>query len=160
MKSLPVGAIAAFALSAAVVSARGSSGTNALSWFDGHWCAESGGERIEEYWTPDHGGMRLGLSRTLRGERTTGFEFLRIVTERGVPTYVAQPGGGAAVRFARSASGAGWITFENRAHDFPQRIEYRRDGDTLHARIAGPGEGGKELVIPFDYRGCGHAGAE
>ena len=27
--------------------------------------------------------------------------------------------------------------FENPGHDFPQRIIYRREGDTLHARIEG-----------------------
>jgi hypothetical protein len=126
-----------------------------LAWLVGHWCAESDGDVSQEYWMPDHGGMRLGLARTLRQERTTAFEFLRIVTENGVPVYIAQPNGSSPVRFVRSSSGPGWIAFENRAHDFPQRIEYRSAGENrLRATIAGPGEGGKELVIAFDYASC------
>ena len=50
-----------------------------------------------------------------------------------------------------TASGDDWARFENPAHDFPKRVEYRRTPDGLHAEIAGPGKGGKELVIPFDY---------
>ncbi len=149
-----IGSLAAVAL---LTGASGgeNSRTASLAFFDGHWCAESNGERIHEYWTSEHGGMRLGLSRTMRQDRTTAFEFLRIVTEEGVPTYVAQPGGGAPVRFTRSAAGPGWIAFENRAHDFPQRIEYRRVGETrMRATISGPGEGGRELVITFDYASC------
>jgi hypothetical protein len=155
MNPFLAGSIAVIALlMGAAPPAAGDEGPDTLAWLDGHWCAESGGERVQEYWMPDHGGFRLGLSRTLKQEKTTAFEFLRIVIENGTPVYVAQPGGNAPVRFPRTAGGPRWIAFENRAHDFPQRIEYRRDGDRLSARIAGPGEGGKDLVIEFDYRRC------
>jgi hypothetical protein len=33
------------------------------------------------------------------------------------------------------------VVFENAAHDFPQRIIYWRDGDTLRARIEGAVDG-------------------
>lgn len=154
MNRHPTGTIALIAILATASSAADEPGTGSLAWLEGHWCAENDGEQIEEYWMPDHGGMQLGLSRTLKQERTTAFEFLRIVTEAGVPVYVAQPNGAPPVRFTRSAGGSQWIAFENRAHDFPQRIEYRREGDRLRASIAGPGEGGKELTIAFDYRRC------
>ncbi len=29
------------------------------------------------------------------------------------------------------------VVFENPTHDFPQRVIYERNGDTLHARIEG-----------------------
>lgn len=124
-----------------------------LGWLAGHWCG-GGGETIEESWLAPRSGELLGLSRTMRGERVVAFEFLRIAAVDGVPTYLAQPGGRPPTAFALSAGGDNWVRFENPAHDFPQRIEYRRSGDTLHAEIAGPGDGGKETVIGFDYRRC------
>lgn len=125
-----------------------------LDWIGGHWCTELGEETVEEVWLPPHGGVAIGLSRTRTGERTTAFEYLRIVEVDGVPSYIAQPGGRPPTTFTRTASGDNWIRFENPEHDFPQRIEYRRDGDALRAETAGPGENGEE-VIAFDYRRCG-----
>lgn len=126
-----------------------------LDWLGGHWCADLGNETVEEFWLPPHGGVAIGVGRTRSGDRTTAFEYLRVVDLDGVPAYVAQPGGRPPTTFRMSASGVQWIRFENPEHDFPQRIEYRRDGDTLHAEIAGAGEGGEEVVIPFNYRRCG-----
>jgi Domain of unknown function (DUF6265) len=125
-----------------------------LAWIGGHWCTGSGDEIIEELWMPPHGGIALGMSRTRSGNRTTGFEYLRIVDVDEVPSYIAQPGGHPPVVFKSTAGGDGWIRFENPDHDFPQRIEYRREADTLHAEIAGAGEDGSDVVIAFDYRRC------
>ena len=126
-----------------------------LDWMGGHWCVEIGEEIVEEFWLPPHGGVAIGLSRTRTGDRTTAFEYLRIVDVDGVSSYIAQPGGRPPTEFKRTAGGERWIRFENPAHDFPQRIEYRREGDRLHAAIAGPGEDGKEMWISFDYSRCG-----
>lgn len=129
--------------------------TPSLAWISGHWCTESGATTVEELWLPPQGGVAIGLGRTYMQDRTTGFEYLRIVDVGGVPTYVAQPGGRPPTDFRMTASGEQWIRFENPSHDFPQRIEYRREGDALHAETAGPGENGEEVVISFDYRRCG-----
>ena len=125
-----------------------------LAWLAGHWCSGDAGERIEETWLAPHGGELLGLSRTLKGERSVAFEFLRIASVDGVQTYLAQPGGRPPTGFALGAAGKDWVRFENPEHDFPQRIEYRREGDRLRAEIAGPGEQGKEMVITFEYLAC------
>jgi hypothetical protein len=125
-----------------------------FGWLGGHWCSEVRGELVEEHWLAPRGDLMLGLSRTTKAGRTTGFEFLRIENRDGSPHYVAQPGGVPPTAFRLTASGAGWARFENPTHDFPQRVEYRRTATGLHAEIAGPGEGGKESVIPFDYEPC------
>lgn len=127
---------------------------NDLSWLSGHWCQESGGALIEEYWLAARGGSLLGLSRTVKVGELTGFEYLRIESREGALYYVAQPGGAPPTEFRRTASGAGWARFENPAHDFPRRIVYRRSGTSLHAEISGPGMGGKEQVIAFEYFAC------
>lgn len=128
---------------------------SSLDWIGGQWCAERGDEIVEEVWLPPHGGIALGLSRTRVGSETVAFEYLRIVDLAGIPSYVAQPGGRPPTTFKRTAGGETWIRFENPEHDFPQRIEYRREGETLHAEIAGPGEDETEMVISVDYRRCG-----
>jgi hypothetical protein len=126
-------------------------------WIAGHWCTVSGGQVIEELWLPPHGGVAIGVGRTRTGEATTAFEYLRILEVDGVLSYVAQPGGNPPTVFRQVAGGDHWIRFENPAHDFPTRVEYRREGDALHAEIAGPGEDGEEQVVPFDYRRCDRA---
>lgn len=126
-----------------------------LDWIAGHWCADLGEDTVEELWLPPHGGVVIGVGRTRNSERTTGFEYLRILDLDGAQSYIAQPGGRPPTTFKQTASGERWIRFENPDHDFPRRIEYRREGDTLHAEIAGPGENDVDVVIAFDYGRCG-----
>jgi hypothetical protein len=127
----------------------------AFDWLAGHWCMEKDGQVVEENWLPARGGMLLSVGRTVAAGRVSSFEFLRIELRDGVVTFVAQPNGTPPTAFRLTAAGADWARFENPQHDFPRRVEYRRTGAGLHAEIAGPGEGGGERVIPFDYRPCG-----
>jgi len=135
-------------------SAKAEDANPALDWMAGHWCVDMGGDIAEELWLPPHGGVMVGLGRTRNSERTTGFEYLRIVDLDGVQSFIAQPGGRPPTSFWRTAGGEHWIRFENPDHDFPQRIEYRREGKVLHAEVGGPGENGEEAVINFDYGPC------
>ncbi len=128
--------------------------TESLDWMAGHWCSDSGAKSVEELWLPPRGEVLVGLGRTYTTDRTVGFEFLRIAAVDGVQSYIAQPGGEPPTHFARTAGGEDWVRFENPQHDFPQRIEYRRDGDNLYAEVAGPGNNGVEAVIRLDFRAC------
>jgi len=125
-----------------------------LDWMAGHWCTEGGAHTVEELWLPPHGGVAIGIGRTRTAEATAAFEYLRILEVDGALSYVAQPGGRPPVVFRHADGGERWIRFENPDHDFPTRIEYRREGDALHAEIAGPGEDGEEQVVRFDYARC------
>ena len=80
---------------------------------------------------------------------------MRIADIEGKVQLLAQPGGEPATSFARTDGGADWIRFENKEHDYPQRIEYRKTANGLHAEIGGPGAENKEEVIPYDYVPCG-----
>ena len=127
---------------------------DAFDWLAGQWCGGEGTERVEEHWLAPANGDLLGVSRTLKNGRMASFEFLLIAKIAGVPTYLAQPGGRQPTAFPRSAGGEDWVRFENLAHDFPTRIEYRRTGDALQARISGIGGDGKEITIAFDFVRC------
>jgi hypothetical protein len=125
------------------------------AWMTGTWCSNANAQRIEEVWLAPAGGLMLGMSRTVAANhKRLQFEFLRVELRDGVPTYLAQPQGAAAVAFKLTQSSDSSARFENTAHDFPQRIEYRRIGNALHAEIAGPRRGGNEVVIGFDYEPC------
>lgn len=126
-----------------------------LAWLEGRWCGEDAGQRIDESWLPQAGGMLLGMSRTLRDGKVVSFEFMRIVVDGDAASFHVQPNGAPPTVFAMEARGEGWIRFANQAHDFPNRVEYRRNGDRLSAWIAGPGADGTEMRVPFEYRACG-----
>lgn len=109
-----------------------------LGWMSGHWQTDGAdGRLVEENWLDARGGAMLGVSRTVSGERLREFEFLRIQAgEDGVPLYLAQPGGQPPIAFRLTAHDAASATFDNPQHDFPQRIVYRRSGDTMVATIS------------------------
>ncbi len=139
----------------ALSAGQAAGGEAGLDWLAGRWCGGDAGRQLEEVWLPEAGGTLLGMSRTLREGRLASFEFMRITLDpaAGIALHV-QPGGVAETVFARADGGEGWIRFENTAHDFPNLIEYRREGERLRAYIAGPGDGGEQVRIPFDYARC------
>ena len=147
-------ALISLALTLPTTIAHAAATVQQLDWISGHWCSSSNDEKTEEIWLPAHGGVMLGMSRTLAGDRTSGFEYMRIVMADQRPAFIAQPGGRPPVTFLSTDGDGTWVRFENPEHDFPQRIEYRRRGDTLDARIAGPGKDGKEFEISFEFVPC------
>jgi hypothetical protein len=156
MKTLrrPFLVLSALSVAACAAAPAADSPPRAFAWLSGHWCSQSEGQLIEEYWLPPGGSLVLGVGRTVKAGKTVTFEFMRIETRDGATNYLAMHDGLPAVAFRLTASGADWARFENPQHDFPKRVEYRRTSSGLHAEIAGPGKDGKEAVIPFDYRRC------
>ncbi len=126
----------------------------ALDWISGHWCQAVEGGVIEEHWEPSHGGLLIGMGRTVRAGKAVAFEFMRLEWRDGAIYLMAQPNGDPPVQFRLTASGKDWARFENPRHDYPKRVEYRRAGRGLHAEIGGPGADGREKTKPFDYLPC------
>jgi hypothetical protein len=108
---------------------------------------------VTEYWLPADGTMLLGVSQTIVSGETREYEFLSITRVGEAWEYVARPSGQQTTAFRATSAGTQQITFENRAHDFPQVIAYRRHGDALAARISGA-VNGKERAIDFSYSRC------
>ena len=130
-------AILAMAAAAVLAAASPAATVDDLAWLAGQWSREEGERWTEESWTPPRGGVMLGHSRSGRGDALREFEFLRIAAGAdGVPAYIAQPGGRAPVAFALVRRDGMSATFENPAHDYPQRIAYARDGNTMTATIS------------------------
>ena len=106
-------------------------------WLAGAWSNAEGERWTEEFWTHPRGGIMIGASREGDGSALRSWEAIRIMrTPDGSLAYVPVPNGGAPVEFAMTGQTDQSIEFSNSAHDFPQRIRYWREGDTLHAEIA------------------------
>jgi len=65
---------------------------NDLAWITGDWQSGPGGRaQVEEHWTKPAGATMMGVSRTIVGEKTAEFEFLRIEQRADGIFYVAHP---------------------------------------------------------------------
>ena len=107
-----------------------------FDWLVGRWCEDTQHARTCEHWAPPAKGEMEGGGITVRGAKVVEREVTIIrLTPKG-SVYEASPEGAATVSFAEVERGARSITFENRAHDYPQRIRYWREGADLLAEIA------------------------
>lgn len=94
----------------------------------------------------------LGMGRTVRGDSTTDFEMMRIVERESDLVFIAQPSGQVQAEFVASHLTDSAVTFANPAHDFPQRVLYRRGAaDSLWTRIDGVRDG-TSRGVDFRYR--------
>lgn len=108
-----------------------------LDWLAGAWCTtpEPSAHTCERWSRMDHD-MMLGTVQTVRGGRTIEWEFLRIEQGGDTMVYHASVKGRPAVAFRAVVLGPDAATFENPAHDYPQRIRYRREGAVLKAAVS------------------------
>ena len=118
----------------------GACSVEAVAWLVGTWTSADGNETTVERWTRSADRL-VGESETTRaGARVFG-ERLEIACAGGALVYTAWPEGQAMAKFRAVEVGADRAVFENPAHDFPTRIEYRRDGDGFVAEVSGGVEG-------------------
>ena len=109
--------------------------------------------RIEEHWLAPAGGTMIGVSRSVRSGKTTGWEYMRLeAKERGI-FFVSKPRENKEEAYFRlKESRTGYAVFENLDHDFPQRVIYSlAEKDSLSARIEGM-QNGKPSGIDFPYK--------
>jgi hypothetical protein len=110
---------------------------NDLGWLAGSWSGTVNGITTEETWLAPKGGNMLGVNRTTGG-KATAFEFMRIAEGKTGLAYFAQPSGKPSTEFPMKEFTGKKVVFENKEHDFPQRVIYQLTADgELHARIEG-----------------------
>ena len=118
-----------------------------LAFMKGAWEGGGSGLKFEERWTDEAGGLMLGVSRTIKGERAVAFEFLRIEFRVDGIFYIAQPGGRPKTEFKLTKSDDKSATFENPAYDHPKLIRYSLGADgSLKAELDGA-EGKQAFVF-------------
>ena len=113
-----------------------------LSWMAGYWTSEHDGVFSEEFWMLPKGGLMVGSHRDVCAGKRTFFEYLRIEQTESAITYYGGPMGKTPTPFKMIECNDRRVVFENKGHDFPQRIIYWRDIDEdLCARVEGDVEG-------------------
>ncbi len=138
-----------FLMALAGMLVAGSAAAADLSWMSGCWVQTDGDRWTEECWTVPRAGQLMGSGRSGDGDGVRSFEFMRIAPgEDGASVFWGAPGGRAAVPFREVSAGLRDIAFENPAHDFPTRVRYWREGETLNAEVSG-GEGAKPIRWKF-----------
>jgi hypothetical protein len=125
-----------------------------MAWLTGCWVQAKPNGSVEELWMSPGGGTMLGLGRTVRDGKLREYEFVRIVEADGSLAFVAKPSGQDEATFPLKAITPAEAVFENPAHDFPQRVIYRRAGtDAITARVEGQ-MGGQTKGVDFTYNRC------
>lgn len=129
-----------------------------LAWLSGCWRMTRGNTVIDEQWLSPLGGMMLGTGRTVKGGQVMEYEFIVLRTTAAGATYEAHPSGQDSTTFTSHTPPTGdQVVFENPAHDFPQKVGYRRVGaDSLVGWIEGnTGNGNKKIEFPYTRVTCG-----
>jgi uncharacterized protein DUF6265 len=137
-------ALAAVVLTASADAAPSPGPLEPLRFLTGCWRGPSGKDQVvEEHYTSPSANLMLGMARYTRNGVATSYEFYTISTRDSGLVFTPRLEGQAPVPFPLAKLDKTGVTWENPAHDFPTRIAYRRAGDSLMARIEGPGPDGK-----------------
>lgn len=123
----------------------GGSSLKKTEWLLGSWRGVFPEGSVGESWERQNEHLFTGSGFFVMGTDTVSKEKLRLLSEgAGVfyePTVSAQ-NDGKTVRFKLTSADDSSLVFENPAHDFPQKITYRRIGpDSLFAEISGQQKG-------------------
>lgn len=139
--------LSALLLAAPLASTAVDGPADQLDWLAGCWEMRADGRLIEEHWMRAAGDGLMGMSRTTRGKDLAEYEFMRIARVEGKLTYLAMPVAQAPTLFAPTKITDDEALFENKAHDFPQRIQYwRKSRNQLKAEISGPTRNGPRTI--------------
>jgi hypothetical protein len=110
-----------------------------LGWLAGHWCTEpKNGTRSCERWAAMDKGVMRGEGTTRTAERVTVNERMTITADASGIVFHAEPANQKPADFRAvgfSTEGRS-VRFEDRSHDYPQRVRYWRDGEALLAEIS------------------------
>jgi uncharacterized protein DUF6265 len=135
-------------LVASTVVAQQSNPLERARWLAGCWELRTANRVTLEMWMPPAGDLMLGGSRTVVDGVVREYEQLRLHVQAGKLVYTAAPVRQKETDFPATAVSDTMLAFENLAHDFPQRISYRRAGaNSIVARIEGPGPNGIEFYM-------------
>ena len=123
-----------------------------VAWLSGCWVQQTGQTMVEEHWAPPRGGTMLSVGRTTRADKLVEYEFVVLREQDSRLGYEAHPSGQPVATFLSIQIGEEVVVFEDPAHDFPQRVGYRKAGpDALNTWIEGSVRG-QQRRVDFTYR--------
>lgn len=128
-----------------------------LPWMIGCWESADQEPGSGETWRVTHDGTMIGFSRSMRDARVVATEQMRIEKSAdGNLVFIATPSGQETASFVLVNIADDEVVFENREHDYPQRIIYRLLAlDRLLGRIEGVVDGvARSADFPFRRIPC------
>jgi hypothetical protein len=102
----------------------------------GTWEGPLGDALYREEWVQVTEGTYEGSASMVQDGKVINEEHMRLTFLADHWVFMASTGGGRITSFVRKEEKDGVWIFENKEHDFPQRIGYQVQGDTLRAYIA------------------------
>ncbi len=139
-------------LSVLTVAQASGGGIQQVSWLQGCWESVTAQRAIEEQWMAPRGTSMLMMGRTVRNGELVDYELVVLKEDGSRLAYEAHPAEQPSAVFHSVDVAAGRVVFENREHDFPQRVGYQQTTpDGLTAWIEG-NDKGKQRRIEFVYR--------
>jgi hypothetical protein len=121
-----------------------------MAWLAGTWqrVGLPEGQSGYERWAYDRAQGFVGVGVSERGGRAVFEEKLRILVQDRTVYYVADvPENPKPVYFKLTELSEHGFTFENPAHDFPQKISYKRYEQRLHVKVSA---GDKAMEFEFE----------
>jgi hypothetical protein len=119
-------------------------------WMLGAWSGPSGKGQVYESWARPNDTLMLGRSMEISGMDTISTERISLISTRDAVYYVpivSNQNDGLPVSFKLVNKTDGKFVFENKEHDFPQRIIYQQlSRDSLVASIEGNNQGWERKV--------------
>lgn len=109
-----------------------------MAWLEGDWEGPFGGGIFHESWSLNRSGYLEGTGHLVANGDTIETEKLNIRLIHGHLSYIPKVNNSIPVLFVlREVSENKWV-FENREHDFPQRMTYIRESrDSLKVLVEG-----------------------
>ncbi|ANP45026.1 DUF6265 family protein [Candidatus Viadribacter manganicus] len=123
-----------------------------LRWLRGCWQTEppreaESGATFTEVWIAPEAPIILGYDYHEGEGEIQGWSQMRIESN-GAPELVDMPLGSFPIRYRLMDEEVdNHVSFQNLEHDFPQRIEYRREGNRLYRRISNGGVDAQEFIF-------------
>ncbi len=115
-----------------------------LSWLEGKWTRiniTKPGRTAFETWSKTSEYELTGTGIILQGTDTVFAEKLNIIIKGDEIHYVAEvPENPNPVHFTLTKISGSQFVCENPSHDFPKKIAYQLEGNTLHAQTSGDGK--------------------
>lgn len=113
------------------------SGVNQFDWMIGTWRGDMGKGTFTEVWERKNDQLLIGQGYYIAGKDTLMYEDLRIQQFGAYWAYIPMINNGAPTMFVMIESKDNSVVFENKEHDFPQRIIYTRKEGIMTGRIEG-----------------------
>lgn len=125
-----------------------------LNWLAGTWKMNTGSSYVIEQWKQLNDSTFRGKSLFVKAPGDSVLqESIELSLRKGEWSYnptVVDQNNRQPVKFQIIFIGKGEFICENPAHDFPQRISYRRNQNSLFASIEGKRKG-KYAKVNFDF---------